>query len=161
MLAILALCLALTARLAPAQEEIVLVDWNPRIITQSDNGFPAIRGCEIPVRINGDWTMPMDHSRGELHMRMEIRNMPVAKDMTWQWCFHQDGTKREECSNKSPLVTGSDERNSPALITWMTPMAFLQGEEYGGPIAWTRSRRILNLVIRNEFLEPVSESLPR
>jgi hypothetical protein len=36
-LAILALCLALTARLAPAQEEIVLVDWNPRIITQSDN----------------------------------------------------------------------------------------------------------------------------
>ena len=137
----------------------MLVDWNRRIVTESDNGFPDIRGCEIPARINGDWTAPVDYARGRLHMRMEIRRMPVSKAMNWQWCFHQDGTAKEECSSRSQTITGPAEGGPPVVVTWLSSMAYLSGKNYGGPIDWNRPRSILNLVLRKggsgtQYLSP-------
>jgi hypothetical protein len=155
-LGILIGALASPGRMAFAQDELVIVDWNPWIVKKSDNGFPAIRDGLIPLSINGDWTAPKDYARGLLHMRMEIRHMPVSKAMNWQWCFHQSGTRKEACSEKSPMISGPED-GEPAVITWLSRMENLFAS--GGPIDWNKPRSILNLVLRKgsswgEYLSP-------
>jgi len=149
-------CLSLAALLLPCSasaQELLVIDWNPYVVTVDDHGFPSERN--LMESANGDWTQPVDYARGTLYHRLELRSMPVEKDMLWQCCFHQDGITLENCGPMTDMIRGVT-GPPPVVLEWTSVIEDMWMLD-GVPIDWSRPRSMLFLVVRKGPDEYISD----
>jgi hypothetical protein len=102
---------------------------------------------------NGDWTQPINFAQGTLHLRVEIFDMPVPKDMKLQFCFWQrlPGQDLENCTIVVP-VSGK----SGTVVTWSIKVGQMWKKD-GNPINWASPRDRNGVSIKNSQGLPVSD----
>jgi len=136
-----------------SSQELLVIDWNPYVVTVDDHGFPSERN--LMESANGDWTRPVDYAGGTLYHRLELRSMPTEKDMMWQCCFHQDGIVLENCGPMTDMMRGVT-GPPPAVLEWSSVIADMWMLD-GNPIDWSRPRSMLFLVVRKGPDEYISD----
>lgn len=148
------LCAALLWASAPASaQELLVVDWNPKVVTVNDHGFPKTK--TFAPGTNGDWTQPIDYYNGTLHHRLEVRSAPTAKTMNFQCCFHQNGSVLEECGPQTSYFT-IPVSGPPVVLTWKVKVSALK-QISDIPIDWSLPRSVLFTVIRKGPRQYVSD----
>jgi len=131
-------------------EELLVFEYN-KVSTWHWYGFHEDR----PPKQNGDWTTPLNFRDGSLHVRAEIRGIPVEQPgMRLGFCFWQRGMLNGESYYFETCTT----RNVPGIkdniTTWSTNIKDMW--KHGNhPLDWAQPRTVAGLVIKSQHDIPV------
>jgi hypothetical protein len=136
-------------------EELLIYDWNA-IVPKWENGFVT----EKPPLENGNWVTPINFAEGTLHLRAEVRGIPVNHpDMELTFCFWQAGQLSTGESFYFETCTTRDAPGVPGTTTtWAASIPAMWKLE-GYPLDWTKPRTEAGFVIKAGNGIPVSPIL--
>lgn len=134
--------------------ELLVLDWDPKIVTKDDHGFPKY--YSLTGAANGNWVSPVNYAAGTLYHRLELRSMPTSQPITWQCCFTQNGNDRENCGSMTPVTNGPAPGAAPVVYTWTSSISGMW-KLNGIAIDWTQARSSLFLPVRQSGSQYISD----
>lgn len=123
--------------------ELKIFDWNKPVL-QRDRGFP----WNDPPLENGNWVSPINYAAGTIHFRAQVMSMPRPQSMRLQFCFWQNRTRLETCSQTRSLSPGD-------TVTWSQPLNGMWKKD-GRSLNWAQPRNRNGVAIKNMRGKPVS-----
>jgi len=129
------LCCASLAR--AEQVTVTNVSYTHSAETTSDSHYRVAPIAGSP----SNWKAPVDYSQGSVHVLLEVKTKPTAKDTKFQICF--EGTPSYACTNQSVTykTTGKYE--------WDTKFEDMWSPDDKPPVDWTKGVSKVALILKD------------